>query len=243
MKSFIFCTSCINSSESHAISRYEVWLKYHMSIKNKLGSNHIFIINDGTINEKVGFKVMKYNNLKTTNANVAFIEFDKKLGRITTNDFPGWSRSFLFSLEIAKKYNFDKIILIESDFLLLSDSIISHIESIDSGWTSLYSDFYDFPETGVQVICKDSFSLFESFNLDYKNLQKNNLYIEEILPFTSIVKDFNGDRLGEELILKSWMYHRKEITNLDYIGQVDFNSDITKLVLKLQNNAYLSPFL
>lgn len=242
MKAFLFCTSCINVSPEHQFRRYDLWLKYHLSIMEDLNAEKIFIINDGLVDATTLFPIFRNNLPDRLNSKVNFIEFENQLGRRSTADFPGWWRSFLFSIQIAKKYGYQKIIHIESDFFVISARLKSYISNLNNGWASMYSDYYEFPETGIQIICEDAFQKLES---TAENVSKLNCqvpgYIEEFMPFTDVEKHFLGDRLGEEDILCRWMTHYKdELTKLDYIGQIKTLSSLNSLMLRLQKNELLT---
>ena len=126
------------------------------------------------------------------------------MGRLSHLAYFGWWRSFLFSFDIARKYDFEKIIHVESDCYLLTKKIIDDINNFESGWLTYWTDKYLFPETNIQVITKEKF--FEKDNLETlleREKRKSfgfqdSFHAEKILPFTHINKDMVGDRYGEE---------------------------------------------
>ena len=126
------------------------------------------------------------------------IHFAENLGRNNVLDYPGWFRSFSFAAAYAKKFNYEKIIHIESDVFLLSNRILNYINNIDNGWNSFLCNRYKFPESGIQVIGKDQIDNF--FNFCDKNYDTyRNFPIETIIPFTNVECSFIGDRYGEYL--------------------------------------------
>lgn len=180
-RSLIFCTSYINSKQSWD-ERYNVWLEYYRN--SMLARHKICMIDDG------GSYDPGCNNM-------IFHRFQERLGRKSEINFPGWWRSFLFSVELAKREGCNKIIHIESDAFLLSNRIMIYIEAIKSGWTSFWCRRWQMPESAIQVICEDNFEKMLEIaenNLDGEFFLKS---AESLLPFTDTIKFFNGDRYGE----------------------------------------------
>jgi hypothetical protein len=125
-----------------------------------------------------------------------FLRFDKHLGRISTVLFPGWVRSFLHSVVVARRYGFDKIVHLEADARILSGRMAAHIDSLDTGWSAFWCPAYNMPETAIQVICADGFGLMEDFARDPVSAQDGQM-LEMALPFTNIDMSMKGDRYGE----------------------------------------------
>ena len=94
--------------------------------------------------------------------------------------------------------------------------------SLNSGWTSLYSSHYDFPETAVQVICQDNFHHLERIrNIVEASNYKTSQVAEHFLPFTSVCREFNGDRLGDLSILNNQkLVEEKGPKELDFYGNL-----------------------
>lgn len=228
MKSFLFCTSYIsNEVDDQFPLRYKKWIDYYSTILQDLGADHIFMIDDaspdlGLINSDL-IEVIFVNNgfPEVLSKKINIISFQEHEGRKSDNYFAGWWRSFTYSIKIAEKYGFDKIIHIESDFYIISDRLIRFIKTIDQGWASLYSAYYKFPESAVQVICRECFPLLEDvYNKAVAANYKFDTIAEHMLPFTRVIKEFIGDRLGETNILRQWATGETEFDNLDYYGQL-----------------------
>src|SRR6185437_13387135 len=142
MRSFLFCTSYIdNQSRDHHSSRYDKWIDYYSAISDRLGVKNIFIFDDAgpatTEMESMDIDVIdvKRGLPSTLRKTVNIFTFRDHLGRTSVDKYPGWWRSFTFSMEIARKYHFNKIVHIESDFYILTDRLISFICRLDKGWT------------------------------------------------------------------------------------------------------------
>ena len=227
-KSFLFCTMFIDSKSSdHSYQRYEKWIDYYSDLKRQLGFSQLFLIDDGSDSNKLEQNIAVYDaeNLPSSiNDEISIIKFQTNKGRTSVFEYPGWWRSFLFSFEIATKYKYSKIIHIESDFFLLSSELISFINGSNKGWISLFSDFYQFPETAVQVICEDSYCLIN----DLKDKLIINGYLlnypaEMIIPFTHV-------EIGEPEVLDEWIKTEKYLNPLDYIGQVPAGIELKRYI-------------
>jgi hypothetical protein len=184
----------------------------------------LFLIDDGSEDVNIGLTtgILDPDDLPETLENrINFVRFEDNLGRPTHIDYQGWWRSFLFPIIIAQKYGFDKMIHIESDFYVVSQDLMEYIGNAFEGWTAFYSKFHMFPETGIQVICKDAFGEFIQFrrgaiDRDFK-VRKS---AEYHLPFTKIEKRFQGDRLGQLDVIAGWLNIVDTPCRLDYVGQV-----------------------
>lgn len=224
MNSFIFCTSYINNnSNSHHRIRYQRWIRYYQSISKTLNADRLFLIDDGGVHGIEKIPLLEQNLPKFLPDPVYIYRFKDNLGRSSLNEFPGWWRSFLFSAEIARKYNYKKIIHVESDFFVLSEQLKQYIQNTTSGWTALYSTHFEFPETCMQIICEDAFHLLDKLNADLAmNGYKTKYYAEHLIPFTHVEKGFVGDRLGEPLVMAAWLESNISLlSRLDFMGQVN----------------------
>jgi hypothetical protein len=195
-------------------------------------AGNLFLIDDGssTISFNDRVEIVKANNLPgSLKSNINLFHFEDHLGRPSRKNYSGWWRSFTFSIILAEKYNIDKIIHIESDYYIVSRRMIDYMAEIAEGWTVFYSRFYGFPETAIQIICKDS---FDKLNKMYKNAVESNYQFkkiaERVLPFSKIEKGFTGDRYGEEKILKRLSKRNKTPLEIDYLGQIDVKSDLNE---------------
>ncbi len=240
MRSFLFCTSYIdNGRHDQQALRYKKWLDYYVAIAEELGVENIFMIDDGSIEPMavdpalVDFISVEQGLPDMLLKKVNLVRFNHHLGR-TGNDYTGWWRSFTYSCVIAKKYAFEKFVHIESDFYVISPKLRGYIRALREGWTALYSAYYQFPETAIQVICKDCFDLLEGI---YVRAKASDYILhdiaEHVLPFTHVAKDFVGDRLGESAVLKYWMPAMK-VVEPDYVGQLPAQEDLNNLLALLR---------
>lgn len=196
MKSFIFCTSYIKDRDAWA-RRYQRWLHYYDTMP--IVAEKKIMIDDGSpfSPPREEIEVVHHSeDIAKKSAKNLLVHFDDNLGRQSLSAYPGWWRSFLHSLEIAKNLGAEKIIHIESDAYILSRQLVDFINDVDSGWHVLWAQRYALPETAIQVICRDQFPAFERFKSESAELIQRDI-AERLLPFTSVGKQFKGDRYSE----------------------------------------------
>jgi hypothetical protein len=226
MKTFIFCTSFINHNDiDNNNNRINKWINYYGELKESFDADHLILIDDASPIIDLDLDLDIYDSEKLPNSikkSINLFRFQEHLGRPSWKDYQGWWRSFIFSLEIAKKYNFEKIIHIESDFYIVSENMIDYIKNFNQGWGAFYSSYHDFPESAIQIICKDAFFKFEDIanRIKINNYRSENyLQAELFLPFSDIIKEFNGDRFGQPEVFDAWL-KKENNKKIDYIGQV-----------------------
>ena len=196
MKAFIFCTSFVKDAQAWE-SRYQRWLDHYENIP--INAIKKIMIDDGSpylppahiINSVAHDAPLAANTDKNL-----ILRFDDNLGRQSGADYPGWWRSFLHSIKVARELGADKIIHIESDAYILTPRLVEFINGIGSGWHVLWSPRHRFPETALQVICKDQFENFEKLKDANPSLSFPDL-AERLLPFTNVHKQFIGDRYSD----------------------------------------------
>lgn len=215
-KVLLFTTSFSNNIESWN-NRYLKWFKYYT--KSSLYYNKLLIVDDGSpiLPDWSDLRIYKDSFEIEPAEKFIMYSFNQNLGRPALLDYPGWYRSYSFASRYAKKYNYDKIIHIESDAYLLTHKLINHINNLEEGWSVMWCPRHNFPENALQIICKDNIDIF------YKTLLNNysafkGKDIERCLPYTNIINTFTGDRYGE------YLDYIPE--NADYICQLPENFKI-----------------
>lgn len=230
MDTILFCTSHFQKAGSHKGTRYNKWVNYYLPRLESLGASRMFLIDDGShaVDLSVDYDLFLPDQLPSTlPKTVNCLHFPDNLGRASVLNFPGWWRSFTFSIILARHYKAQKIIHIESDFFIVSDALLQYLRQKNTGWTALYSKYYDFPETAIQIITADAYESLMDIHLQAK--RQGFLFQREaelILPFTHVEKSFRGDRLGEIEILEHWVENNPLGGQLDYIGQLSMSSDL-----------------
>ena len=148
------------------------------------------------------------------------IRFDNNLGRQSGADYPGWWRSFLHSVKVANELGVNKIIHIESDAYIMTPRLVNFINEIESGWNVLWSPRYRFPETAIQVICRDQFEIFEKFKGNHPDYSFPDI-AERLLPFTAVHKQFKGDRYSD-FTKNRWIFRSKKFNKIPIFKHVYF---------------------
>ena len=196
-KTLIFCTSYADNHDQWS-QRYRKWLDFVK--KSSLERSQILIIDDGSpvLPDWNDLSVYKEPNLPDTpKTECALFHFNSRLGRRGLLDYPGWYRSYTFASTWTKQYGFNKIIHIESDSFIFSERLISYINQLYTGWTSLYCPSQNLPENCIQIICEDQIKKFLKFSRHDYDINFANKPIELLMPYTNIEKGFIGDRYGE----------------------------------------------
>ena len=200
-KTLVFCTSYFETEAVYFL-RYKKWISYYLSLD--FAKDKDFFMLDDHSNLEVADNLYNFITEDITEdtkiEKMNFYHFKERWGSYHTANHPGWYRSFLFSLDIAKTLGYEKIIHIESDLFLLSPEICNYITDLDSGWVSFRCPSYKFPESSLQVINKDYYEEFEKFKEETleKGLENMDAYnVEWIIPFSKVEEGFKGDRYGE----------------------------------------------
>lgn len=195
-ETLVFCTSYIADQEAWA-DRYERWLKHHAGLPFERAL--LCMIDDASPFRPDPQRLQVIDAgapLPAAPARPLMVRFASRLGRRAVDDYPGWWRSFLFSVLVAKHYGCRKIVHVESDAYLLSRRMLDFINARASGWTAFWCPRWNFPETGIQVVCADRFDQMRGM-WDAGWARHAGQYAERVLPFTDVVRDPHGNRYGE----------------------------------------------
>jgi hypothetical protein len=196
MKSILFCTSFIKDGQAWE-SRYQRWLDFYKNVP--INAVKRIMIDDGSPflpPAEIIRSVPHNENLSSYDDENLIVRFNDNLGRQSMSAYPGWWRSFLHSVTVAKNMGVDKIIHIESDAFILSQRLVDFINQTQSGWHVLWAQRYGMPETAIQIICRDQFENLEKLKERFPTFDFPDI-AERILPFTSVDRRFKGDRYSE----------------------------------------------
>jgi hypothetical protein len=202
--SFIFCTSFMQRRRpNRTAARWTKWLEYYEPRLALFGASRLFLIDDATPRRLIppGIAVVDAEAPlpRELPEGAVMFRFSRRLGRQSIARFPGWWRSFSFSGEVARRYHFTKIIHLESDAFVVSLRLARHLRGLSAGWTALWCRRWNFPEPAIQVVCRDQ---FRRLNQVWKSPERcwfGEEFAEHRLPFSTVNKDFRGDRYGEYL--------------------------------------------
>lgn len=196
MKTLLFCTSYMKDADAWQ-QRYQRWLDYYRN--GPIKADKILMIDDGSpyLPPAETIQTMRADSDISVHQPVhGIVRFEKNLGRQSMSLYPGWWRSFLHSVTIARTIGADKIVHIESDAFALSQPLANFINDTQSGWHVMWAQRYAMPETAIQIIGQDQFAALEKLRGDYPNLDFPDI-AERLLPFTSVNRQFKGDRYSE----------------------------------------------
>lgn len=217
MKTLLFCTSYASSHGTWE-KRYRKWINYYLN--SKLVFDQMLVIDDGSpvMPSWPDFEILNENSIASFSPRALF-HFSNNLGRPGPLNYPGWFRSYSFAAQYAKKNGFKRVVHIESDAYLTSQKAFEFVNNRKTGWHALWSPRYNFPESGIQVICEDQIDSFEKVSkVSYADTYAGNV-LDAMLPYTSICKELNGDRFGEDRSLPA-------LDKIDYICQLPLHTSI-----------------
>jgi len=232
----IFATSYMKSADDWSL-RYEPWFNFYS--QSSMGHLPLLLIDDGSpYLPKISSIniVSRIEDIDFQNYSLNIFRFPNNLGRSSLVAYPGWWRSFIFSSKIAKSKGFHKIIHLESDAYILSSKFFDQINQLDQGWHVPWLAKYKMPETAIQIICRDQIDGLDEFAC---NSDMNIKMAEEILPFTSIRKDWVGDRYSEfkknRWIFRSRKFDRFKIFQKNFFFEpIPSNADFATQVVPRQ---------
>jgi hypothetical protein len=210
----IFCTSYISDQEAWC-NRYDRWIDHHKRVFPK---DPLVIIDDGSRylpndpHIPVNLDIERFY----LGSRASIFHFKHRLGRPAAHNFPGWFRSFTFSVSIAKRLGLEKIVHVESDCYILSARTLEFINETKSGWIAFWCPRWEFPETNFQIICEDSFPTLERIGKSVYETEFADKMIENFLPYTRVIRTLYGNRYGE--------FRRDVPRYADFAAQVDLRT-------------------
>ena len=207
----VFCTSYMRDRAEWEL-RYTRWLEHHRKV---FPQEPLVMIDDGSeyLPDEPGISINSDVENFEVGGRASIFHFPDHVGRISMHNFPGWFRSFTFSVVIAKKLNLNKIVHIESDAFILSRPALEHINGTSSGWIAYWCPKYRIPESAFQVICEDNFASLEEVRSSSFTARFANRSMERSLPYTRVDKSLCGNRYGE--------FRNKVPSYADYAAQIN----------------------
>ncbi len=193
MKTCVFTNMYFQGNDPCGRPRMEralKWLKYIISIQDRLWFEQIYISVNGGTADQIATILRAYPEVKLIRHN--------HLERGQGHDYlPCWRTTQDYRMAINDGY--DKIIMMDDDAFILSDKLIRHVHDLKTGWESMWCPRWNFPECGLSVLCKDTFPAYLKFaEIPYYERNESNEPIECMLPYTNVNKGvFNTDRFGE----------------------------------------------
>jgi hypothetical protein len=218
MATLVFCTAFADSPDSWTF-RYGKWLQAVR--QSPLEHAQVLVVDDGSPVDPPFAGLQRYaaDDLPDARpaADAVHVRFAERLGRAGMFDYPGWWRSFAFAAAYARRYDFDKVVHLESDTFILSRRLSTHVNALSSGWTVFWCPRWGFPETCLQVVGADQLESYWAVSRrPYSELVGHP--VEKLLPFTALESGFKGDRYGE--------YRTELPTDADYASQVALSTPV-----------------
>lgn len=216
MKTVLFTACYLDGTYQGPNSRLERnirYINYYRKLKAELGFDKFFMVDNGSSKENIDafFKTIGPSE------DIMWLHYPKHYPRGSTYDYPYLWRA-LWALKKPIREGYEKILSIDSDCYVLSNSLANHLKTNNMGWYALWSNKYDFAETACFVLNKDAFkSYFEYTKGDWMN--KNLECMEKAIPFDYTLKNFNACRYGE--------HNLPQTIEMDYYGQASLDIPLT----------------
>src|SRR5215475_7664858 len=191
----VFCTSYFEKRMAWK-KRYRRWLDYNAKI---FPGAALFMIDDGSpyLPQDADIRVTEALEMLVLDEKGTIFRFPDRLGRPFALNYPGWFRSFTFSVAIAKRLQVRRIVHIESDAYILSRRALDFINGTNAGWTVFWCAKWGIPETSLQIVCDDCFAALEQVRSTPYATHYAGKPVEGLLPYTHIEKGIYGNRYGE----------------------------------------------
>jgi hypothetical protein len=205
MKTALFTTSFLDGIDFLGFSRLErtkKYLEYYRKLKDTLGFTEFWQADNHSDLEKlkeIGATV--YNEQMEViipgAPDLHIMRYDTPLYRGVGHDYPyAWRGIYFISKLIDMGY--EKIITCDTDAYILSKKLADFIRQQDSGYVTMWSHKYNFPEAAITVLCKDHMPAFQEWcKTPWEQRSDGTTLFEGALPFTGFANQFVGDRYGE----------------------------------------------
>ncbi len=201
MKTVLFTSCYLDGKDAQGNDRLERtkrYIKYYGSIKDILGIDECFLLDNGSSEENIG-KLKEFLFSGRTHG-----QFDVKFKSVVNVEHgrPGipldyrhcW-RSLYYYKQLIEE-NYKKIICIDTDTFVISTQLAEYIKNLKEEYTTFWSRKYQFPTAELTVLCENKFPRMLKF-LETPMEQKFGLLMEQNLPFTCVNVEYNVDRFGE----------------------------------------------
>lgn len=193
-----------------AMKRHEKWLDWTTPLKDKLGYDEIFFVDNASDKTKLVELQEKYG--------FSYHRCDVHIARKASHAYGYWYSALAIAARYAIDHGYEKIIYIDTDMYPLTSEICEYTKNLKSGWTGLWCPRHNFPETNFQIIGPDQLENF------YNHMSRDFLVYypegmaETNIPWTHVEKGFKGDRYGE--------LAEKQTSDMHYYGQYGMEEDV-----------------
>lgn len=199
MKTALFVTTFLHGKDPYStfprIDRIFKHLQYYSNLKKDLGFDQIYVSDNGGNGQQIALLLNQFPDIEL----IRHPLLERGPDGPPYDYLPCWRALYDYKKVISD--GFEKIIVMDDDAYILSDRLINHVSKLDHGWTTLWCNMYDFPESALSILCKGAFPIYERFtNEPFESHNKSTLPFEYLIPYTQVYKSFNCDRWGENRI-------------------------------------------
>ena len=181
----------------NGVRRHEKWLDFIIPLKDKLGYDEIFFVDNASSNENFQKLKQKHPCIGNPRSLIKVHRCDVHIPRKAQNAYGYWYSALAIAAKYALDNNYHKILYLDTDMYPLTDRVCEYAKSLTSGWTGMWCPRHNFPETNFQIIGPDKLQEFhQHMSRDFLVYYPEGM-AETCIPWTHVEKGFSGDRYGE----------------------------------------------
>jgi hypothetical protein len=211
MKTLLISPMWLDSTEEDSMKRHTKWLDFIIPLKEKLGYDRIFLVDNAS-------SQVKLDSILTQYPDILIHRCSKHIPRREHLKYGYWYAALAIAGRYALDMRYEKIIYIDTDMYPMSDRMCEYTKRLTTGWTGLWCHLHKFPETNYQIIGPDKLQAFYDFHSrDFLTFYPDK-DAESQTPFTRIEKGLVGDRYGEMNVAPA--------AGMDYYGQCRVETEV-----------------
>ena len=218
MKTCLFSLAYFDGEDDRGSNRLErniKYVKYYAKLKEELGFDEIVLFDNASNEENIKKFI---EAVKDEPIQVVLCGSREHLARKGGYDYPYCWRGLHFMRDLIVKFQYKKIITIDSDGFVLSKKLSKYVKDASSGWEAFWCQKYNFPEAAFHILNADAMGYFMGYTCTpWERL--NGQVMELALPFTKVNKEFVCDRFGEDRAPQSPV--------MDWYGQCPVDMELT----------------
>ena len=211
MSTLLYSTSFLDGPG--LIERHLRYLKYYRSIKEQIGFDDIYFLNNGPIYTGDIIRV-------DVQPRITFFDVQTHSAPLLTDSefcaYPYCWRG-IYWMRYLFDMGWDKIIFCDTDGFILSKRLMEYVKNCNSGWIAFKEEKYSWPTSEFHIINKDAQPILERFCAEMSYMARGNKEMEAVLPFTHVETGFKVRRAGED---------RLPIDGYDFYGQCPNDMEI-----------------
>jgi hypothetical protein len=192
MRTVLYSTLYLNGSDLFGNNRLERtvrYLDYYHSLKDRLGFDKVVFADNVSDYELISQLIDRSKSY------VSIHRYREHIPRLSVTDY-GYCWRGVWDMKRLIDEGYEKIITIDTDAFILTSRMADWVRDLKDGWSTVWCNRYNFPESALHVLCKPAFPLFEEMiKKDWRTLN-GKVFMESTLPYKVEYK-FNSDRWGE----------------------------------------------